>query len=133
MGGILTVIFVLAALHFAMNMGRKEVCDELYEDCINDVEARLEWAKTRELQPPGMKTQMDNARELLDEAKALWEAPWLYDFEWDKNKSKWFRAMRIAVQARKAMNEAQNIFIRGYDASKATEGPWYVSEKPAEA
>ena len=133
MSGILTVIIVLAFFHFMINMGRREVCEELYEECVNDVESRLEWAKSRKLQPPGMKTQMKNARELLDEAKALWEAPWLYEFVFDKKKSKWYRAMGLAVQAQKAMNQAQDIFVRGNDSAKETSGPWYVSEKPADA
>ena len=39
--------------------------------------------------------------------------------------------MRIAVQARNAMNEAQEIFKRGNHAAQATSQPWFVSEQNA--
>ena len=131
MSGILIALGFAVFFHFLIHMGRREVCEELYEDCVNDVESRLDWGHSRQLQPPGMETQMNNAKELLDEAKALWEGSWFWEFDLDKNKSRWYRAMRLAVQARKAMNEAQDIFIRGNNNAQATSQPWFVSEQNA--
>lgn len=87
-------LFVWLLVQFA----RQEEIQDEYEDAILDIEARLEWARTRTSFPFGMQAQMEISRELLGKAKNLW------------NQNRWRQAYQTARQSQDAINRAQHIY-----------------------
>ena len=81
-----------------VQFARQEEIQDEYEDAIIDIEARLEWARTRNCFPFGMEAQMEISHELLGKAKNLW------------NQNRWHLAYRTVLQSQKAMNKAQRIY-----------------------
>lgn len=98
MSTILAVLFFAALLYLFILFARQEHIQDYYENTVDEVEGRLEWAKTRSCFPFGMKAQIDVASKLLRKAKNLWEH------------HKWQQAYSIALQSQKAMNRAQSIY-----------------------
>lgn len=100
------VLFIIAAMLYVFwKFGYRDERAEPYEEAVNDVESRLDWARSRPTPlPAGMETHLQEAETLVAEAKKLW------------NGMKWDRALRTAWKARKAMNQAQGIFSADYKA-----------------
>lgn len=92
------IVFSALLVYLLVQFARQEEIQDGYEEAIIDIEARLEWARTRSCFPFGMETQMEISRELLGKAKNLW------------NQNRWHHAYRTALQSQKAMNEAQSIY-----------------------
>ena len=98
MNTLLAFGFLVIFCYFLIQFGRQEYVQEIYEDTIFDVEGRLEWAYTRTSFPFGMKAQLEVSYELLSRAKSLWK------------ENRCHQAYRVALQAQKAMNNAQCIY-----------------------
>ena len=97
---ILAVGFISIFSYLLVHFARHEYVQEGYEEIIDDIEGRLEWARTRASFPFGMKAQLDLAKELLSRSKRLWD------------KNKWHQAYCVILQSQEAVNKAQNIYSR---------------------
>jgi hypothetical protein len=106
MNTVLAIGFLVAVFFFLIQFARQEHFQDYYEDTLDDVEGRLEWARTRTSFPFGMKAQLEVCHELLAKAKSLWQ------------ENKWHQAYQVALQSQKAMNKAQNIYIYGHSLVK---------------
>ncbi|MGI9536361.1 MAG: hypothetical protein ACR2PB_04780 [Desulfocapsaceae bacterium] len=95
---ILAFVFSALLVYLLVQFARQEEIQNEYEDAILDVEARLEWARTRSCFPFGMKAQMEISRDLLGKAKNLW------------NQNRWRQAYQTALQSQDAMNRAQRLY-----------------------
>lgn len=98
MNTVLAIGFLGVIFYFLIQFARQEHVQEDYEDTVADVEARLEWARTRTSFPFGMKAQLEVSCELLGKAKGFWK------------ENKWHQAYRVALQSQEAMNKAQSIY-----------------------
>ena len=98
MHAVLAVVFSALLIYLLVQFARQEEIQDDYKDAILDVEARLEWARTRRSFPFGMKTQIEVAGELLVRAKNLW------------SQNRWHQAYRTARQSQEAINRAQSIY-----------------------
>lgn len=95
---ILAFVFSTMLVYLLVQFARQEEIQDEYEDTILDIEARLEWARTRSRFPFGMQAQMEISRELLAKAKNLW------------NQNRWRQAYQTALQSQDAMNRAQRLY-----------------------
>lgn len=98
MDAILGVGFIVVFFNILVQFARQEHVQDDYDEAIDDVEGRLEWARTRSSFPFGMKAQLEVSYELLNRAKSLWK------------ESEWHKAYRVALQSQEAMNKAQKIY-----------------------
>ena len=94
----LAVVFSVLLIYLLVQFARQEEIQDDYKDAILDVEARLEWARTRSTFPFGMETQMEVASTLLVRAKNLWR------------QNQWHQAYRTVLQSQDAINRAQHIY-----------------------
>lgn len=99
MNTVLTLQLVMAFFYCLVQFARQEYIQEEYEEAVFDVESRLEWAKTRQSFPFGMKAQLDICSRLLGRAKRLWK------------ENQWQQAYQVARQSQEAMNRAQSIYV----------------------
>ena len=106
---LLILAGLAAFIYMMVQFGRQESVQEYYEETINDVDARFEWAKTRSFYPFGMEAQLDNSWEWLEKAKELW------------SQRKWHDAYRAAKQSQAHMNQAQEIFSNAIKARQEDE------------
>lgn len=95
---VVLIGFLAVLFHFLIRFARQEQVQEDYEDTIEDVECRLDWARCRTFFPFGMKAQLEVSHELLGEAKCLWK------------EDRWHQAYRVALQSQEAMNKAQSLY-----------------------
>jgi hypothetical protein len=100
MDNVMFVVFFGIVIYLFIQFARQEYVQDDFEDTIDDIEGRLEWARTRTSFPFGMKAQLEVSNDLLKRAKNLWE------------RNKWHQAYLVALQSQKAMNKAQNIYCR---------------------
>jgi hypothetical protein len=98
MSTVWAIAFFSGFMYLLVQFARQENVQDEYEDAIVDVEARLDWARTRTTFPFGMKAQLEVCGTLLDKSKALW------------NQNKWQQAYRVVLQSQEAMNRAQRIY-----------------------
>ncbi len=95
---ILAVVFSALLAYLVVRFARQEEIQAEYRDAIIDIEARLEWARTRSCFPFGMEAQMEISCELLGKAKTLW------------SQNRWHKAYRTVLQSQRAMNRAQHLY-----------------------
>ena len=95
---ILALIFPALLVYLLVQFARQEEIQDEYEDAILDIEARLEWARTRRRFPFGMQAQIEISGELLNRAKNLW------------NQNRWRQAYQTALRSQEAMNKAQHLY-----------------------
>jgi hypothetical protein len=98
MDNVLVIGFLVIIFYCIIQFARQEHIQDDYEDAIDDVEGRLDWARTRTCFPFGMKSQMKVSYEFLRKAKSLWKD------------NKWQQAYRVALQSQEAMNKAQHLY-----------------------
>ena len=98
MQSILAILFLVQLVYLLVRFERQDNVLDDYEHAVCDVESRLSWAGSRSSFPFGMKAQMDVSRNLLGQAKNLWQ------------QDKWHQAYRVALQSQEAMNRAQSIY-----------------------
>jgi len=94
----LALVFSALLVYLLVQFGRQEEIQDEYEDAILDIEARLDWARTRSRFPFGMEAQMEISSTLLGRAKNLW------------NQNRWRQAYQAALQSRDAMDRAQRLY-----------------------
>ena len=94
----LALVFSALLLYMLIQFARQEEIQDDFEDAILDIEARLEWARTRSSFPFGMRAQMDISGELLGKAKNLW------------HQNRWQQAYQTALMSRDAIDRAQHIY-----------------------
>ncbi len=94
----LTLVFSVLLICLLARFARQEEIQDDFEDAILDIEARLEWARTRSSFPFGMRAQMDISGELLGKAKNLW------------HQNRWQQAYRTALESQDAIDRAQHIY-----------------------
>ena len=94
----LAFVFSLLLIYLLVQFGRQEEIRDDYEDAILDIEARLDWARTRSRFPFGMETQMKISSDLLGRAKNLWI------------QNRWRQAYQAALQSRDAIDRAQRLY-----------------------
>lgn len=94
----LALVFSALLVYLVVQFGRQEEIQDEYEDAILDIEARLDWARTRNRFPLGMEAQMEISSDLLGRAKNLW------------NQNRWRQAYQAALQSRDAMDRAQRLY-----------------------
>lgn len=117
MNTVLAFIFLFIIFYLFIQFGREEEIQDVYNDIISDVEGRLEWARTRNSFPFGMKAQLEVSCRYLRRAKSLWK------------KNKWHQAYRVVLQAQKAMNRAQNIYSSTFADRRFRDDGKKVKEK----
>ncbi len=94
----LALVFSALLVYLFVQFARQEEIQGDFEDAILDVEARLEWARTRSSFPFGMKAQMEISGELLSKAKNLWD------------QHRWRQAYQTALRSQDAIDRAQRIY-----------------------
>ena len=94
----LALVFSALLIYLLVQFARQEEIQDEYEDAILDIEARLEWARTRSRFPFGMQAQMEISHDLLGQAKNLW------------SQNRWRQAYQTALQSQDAMNRAQRLY-----------------------
>lgn len=94
----LALVFSTLLIYLFVQFARQEEVQDDFEDAILDVEARLEWARTRNSFPFGMQAQMEISGELLGKAKNLW------------NQHRWRQAYQTALRSQDAIDKAQQIY-----------------------
>ena len=99
MNTILAIGIFLVCYYYIIQFGQEEEIGEHYEEAILEVEGRLDWARSRNHVPFGMRAQMQVSQELLGKAKHLW------------HNKKWHQAYRVALQSQEALDKAQHIYI----------------------
>lgn len=95
---VLTLGFIIGLFCILLQFARQEYIQEFYEETIQDIEGKLEWARSRRTFPFGMRAQMEVSSKHLGNAKTLWK------------EHKWDRAYQAALQSQAAMNRAQRIY-----------------------
>lgn len=98
MNTVLAIQLLLVFFYFLIRFARQEQVQDEYEEAVNDIESRLEWAHSRKSFPFGMKAQLEVCSKLLGQAKRLWK------------ENKWRKAYRVALQSQEAMDRAQKIY-----------------------
>ena len=94
----LALVFSALLVYLFVQFARQEEIQGDFEDAILDVEARLEWARTRSSFPFGMQAQMEISGELLGKAKNLWD------------QHRWRQAYQTALRSQDAIDRAQRIY-----------------------
>ena len=93
LGLIATIIYFLA------NFARQEAVEVSYNEAINDIEGRLDWARSRTTYPFGMSSNIVISTKLLQQAKSLWHG------------NKYHQAYQVACQSQQALDKAQCLYI----------------------
>ena len=95
------IIFTLIITIFYMifKFAQQESVEEYYQQTILDIEALLDWSRSRTIHPFGMDTQIKLSDYLLHQAKDL------------RGESEYQRAYQVALESMKAIDKAQRIYI----------------------
>lgn len=98
MSTFITIAFISTLIYQLIQFARQEYFQDEYEATVDDIEGRMDWARSRSTFPFGMKAQLEVSSQLLGEAKNLWSA------------DKWPQALSAAMQSQEAMDRAQSIY-----------------------